>query len=95
MFLHQPRPVNGVFAALSLMTAGCGIAHGTFYLPTRCLRWHICIDWPALCIAMHTPLQYYCNLCLRDPSSDSAYASLRNPVHTSKNANSSTTQDIL
>ena len=49
-FLDQPRPVNGVFAALSLMTAGCGIAHGTFYLPTRCLRWAY-LHW--LAYALH------------------------------------------
>ncbi len=62
------------------------------YLPTRDI---FALIGLRLAYAMHTPPQ---SVPTRDPSSsssNSAHPSLRDPVHTSKNAYASTSEDIL
>ena len=67
----------------------CGTVTGDSWMRHRTSRYFLsayalptldifAIDWPTLGLAIHTPLQ---SLPTRDPSSDSACASLRDPVH--------------
>ena len=67
----------------------CGTVTGDSWMRHRTSRYFLsayalptldifAIEWPTLGLAIHTPLQ---SLPTRDPSSDSACASLRDPVH--------------
>ena len=66
--------------------------HGTSCLPTRCLRWTYL---QLIGLRLASRFIRHCNLCLHGTHLPTVPASLRDPVHISKKANESTTQDIL